>query len=177
VRNVVIAMVVAVAVVASGASPVSAATAADDSYTVVQGGLLNVVAPGLLANDSVAAGGYIDGYSQPAAGTLDVSNNGWMVYSPGDFVGTVTFTYAVRDDAVTPADEATVTIVVRPAAPPPSVTDPPPPPTTTTTLPPPPPRLPATGVRALIVVDAAVLTLSGLALIGLGAARRRTRRV
>ena len=104
---------VAVCVGLAVASPVHAANAVDDTYTVMQGSTLMLEPPGLLTNDT---GLYIDSYSTPSVGALDVSNNGIMTYSPGDFVGTVTFTYQLRDNPVDPADEATVTINVIPAA-------------------------------------------------------------
>ena len=112
-RVLAIVTVAAVSVGLAIASPVHAANAVDDTYTVMQGSILRLSAPELLANDT---GEYIDSYSSPSVGSLNVSNNGIMTYSPGDFVGTVTFTYELRDNPVTPADEATVTINVIPAA-------------------------------------------------------------
>lgn len=100
--------------------------AANDSYSVAEGSVLTVPAPGVLGNDSdidsspitaILAGG-------PSNGTLTLNDNGSFTYTPaGGFVGTVTFTYRASD-GTSQSNVATVTITVVPTTGDGVVTDP-----------------------------------------------------
>jgi hypothetical protein len=94
-----------------------APTANNDSYSVMEGGVLTVAAPGVLANDT---GGVAPltatKVTGPANGTLTFSSNGSFTYTPNaGFTGTDTFTYTATD-GVTVSSPATVTITVNPSA-------------------------------------------------------------
>lgn len=89
----------------------------NDSYSVNQGGILNVsAANGVLANDSDADADLLTAVliTEPANGTLTLNANGSFVYEPsGAFSGTDTFTYQASD-AFFVSNTATVTITVVP---------------------------------------------------------------
>jgi uncharacterized delta-60 repeat protein len=85
---------------------------ANDSYSMNEDGVLNVAAPGVLANDSDPEGmpltAHLSMYYQPMWGTLTLNSNGSFVYTPmANFHGTDTFGYLVDDGA----DISTVAIV------------------------------------------------------------------
>lgn len=87
--------------------------AANDSYTVANTAVLNVAAPGVLANDTDADGDTLSAalVSGPAVGTLTLNADGSFSYDPpSGHVGSVTFTYRALDGTL--VDDATVTISV-----------------------------------------------------------------
>ncbi len=97
--------------------------AVDDSYDVLQGGTLVVVAPGVLANDSDPSGLAMSAVlgAGPSHGTLTLNSNGSFTYAPSaGFSGSDSFTYTAHD-AFQGSNTATVTIHVR--APPVAVND------------------------------------------------------
>ena len=74
--------------------------AVDDAYSVVQDTDLNVIAPGVLGNDSDPEGHNLNltVLTQPANGHLAVALDGGFSYTPDTgFLGTDTFTYKVSD--------------------------------------------------------------------------------
>ena len=92
----------------------------DDSYSTPMNTSLNIVAPGILINDTDADGDamYTGVNSLPAHGTLTNGNNvfpdGSFVYTPDSgYVGTDSFTYYVDDNQVL-GNTSTVTINVTP---------------------------------------------------------------
>ena len=90
-----------------------APAAANDSYTVANTAVLNVVAPGVLANDTDADGDTLSAVlvTGPSVGTLTLTANGSFSYAPpSGHVGSVTFTYRASDGTLT--DDAIVTISV-----------------------------------------------------------------
>jgi VCBS repeat-containing protein len=89
-----------------------APVAANDSYSMPQGAVLTVAAPGVLGNDtdtdSTLTAAVITG---PSNGTLSLASNGSFTYTPaGTFYGTDSFTYRASDGAA--SSNATVTITV-----------------------------------------------------------------
>jgi VCBS repeat-containing protein len=88
--------------------------AADDTYTMDQGAVVTIAAPGVLANDSDPDGDALSAalVGAPSSGTLTLNPNGSFTYTPTpDFAGTVTFTYRAGDGSET-SNPATVTINV-----------------------------------------------------------------
>ena len=88
--------------------------AIDDLYGTLEDTPLNVPAPGVLGNDSDVDGDVLTVFSftQPANGTVTLTNNGSFDYVPDThFSGTDTFTYVVSDGKGG-GDTATVTIDV-----------------------------------------------------------------
>lgn len=88
--------------------------ASDDSYSVPEDAVLNVPAPGVLANDADPNGDQLVALlaSSPAHGTVVLNSNGSFSYTPNvDFSGTDSFTYNARDASLASAP-ATVTITV-----------------------------------------------------------------
>jgi hypothetical protein len=86
--------------------------ASNDSYSMLQGAVLTVAAPGVLGNDtdidSTLTAAVITG---PSNGTLSLAPNGSFTYTPaGTFFGTDSFTYRTSDGAAN--STATVTITV-----------------------------------------------------------------
>jgi uncharacterized repeat protein (TIGR01451 family) len=78
-----------------------APTAADDSFSVVEDGVLSVPAPGVLANDSDLNGFPIKvvGYTQPANGTVALNADGSFSYTPApDYIGGDSFSYTLTND-------------------------------------------------------------------------------
>jgi uncharacterized repeat protein (TIGR01451 family) len=99
-------------------APVSAA----DGYSVAEDGTLNILAPGVLGNDTDADGNALTAelVSGPTAGALVLNANGSFDYTPGpNFNGAVTFTYRA-DDGRAFGEVAVVTIAVIPVNDPPS---------------------------------------------------------
>jgi len=94
------------------AAPIAPA-AADDFYTILEGRALNAY-PGLLANDTYAAGSgvTVSLISGPQNGTLTLSPNGNFTYTPNSgFSGTDSFAYLDHVGAAL-TNTATATIVV-----------------------------------------------------------------
>ena len=106
--------------------PNVAPSAADDGYSMLEDGTLNVNANnGVLKNDDDPDNGpqglVARNFSTPAHGNLTTNGNGSFTYTPDpDFNGTDTFTYEAFDGAV--ASTATVTITVTPVNDAPSFT-------------------------------------------------------
>jgi len=95
----------------------------DDAYETVAGVTLDIVAPGVLANDvqldpneSVT----LDVLVQPAHGTLTLNNDGSFTYVPEPgFMGVDTFEYQLNSTVMLQgefSDTAIVTITVNPSA-------------------------------------------------------------
>jgi VCBS repeat-containing protein len=104
--------VVAVTVVVA---PVNdAPAAADDAYSMAAGGVLNVMMPGILANDTDVEGDWLTALvtSDPSHGSLLRDPLGGFVYTPlAGFSGTDSFTYMAADGSAF-SNVATVTITV-----------------------------------------------------------------
>ncbi|SFO78012.1 VCBS repeat-containing protein, partial [Chitinophaga sp. YR627] len=94
-----------------------APVATDDNYTTPEDVPLNIVAPGILFNDTDADGDplTVSGVTlNPANGTVTVNANGSFVYTPNpDYRGLDTFVYRVCDNAGA-CDTGVVRIVVSP---------------------------------------------------------------
>jgi len=89
---------------------------AGESYTIDQDTVLNVVAPGLLANDSDIDGDTLSAVSYSggvtAHGVVAGNANGGFTYTPNPgYAGSDSFTYRVTDGTVTSAP-VTVTIII-----------------------------------------------------------------
>ncbi len=102
----------------NGCAPTSP-TAANDSYSTVQGTTLTVSAPGVMTNDSdpqhLAMTSAL--VSSVSHGTLTLAADGSFVYKPtSSFTGTDSFSYKVSNGSAT-SDTATVTITVTPPPP------------------------------------------------------------
>lgn len=92
-----------------------APVAADDAYVVLEDGVLNVPAPGVLGNDSDGDGDSISAVlvAGPSMGVLTFDANGGFVYTPNaDAAGADMFTYNVFDAEVSSQNPATVSITV-----------------------------------------------------------------
>jgi hypothetical protein len=88
--------------------------ASNDTFTVVQGHLMTVLASGVLSNDVVGWGTNLTATlaTGPAHGTVNFTNNGGFTYiSSNNFTGSDSFTYRA-DDGITNSSPATVTITV-----------------------------------------------------------------
>jgi hypothetical protein len=76
---------------------------ANDAYTMIKGGTLNVAAPGVLANDSDPDAGdtlTATNYSLPSTGTLLGNANGSFSYTPpATYTGLASFKYLARDNS------------------------------------------------------------------------------
>jgi hypothetical protein len=75
-------------------------TATNDAYTVNQNTTLNIPAPGVLSNDDEPNGFTmtVASYTQPANGTLTVTNNGGFTYTPtANYNGSDSFTYTMTN--------------------------------------------------------------------------------
>lgn len=88
-------------------------TAVADAYAATGGTTLTVAAPGVLANDTGAAGTTLSAVllSAPSAGTLSLASDGSFTYLGPTAGGTFTFTYKASDGAQSSAP-ATVTLTV-----------------------------------------------------------------
>ena len=90
-----------------------APTAVADAYSMIEGGVLSVPAPGVLAND-----GDVDNVALqaalvtgPAVGTLALQPNGAFTFTPpAGFTGSAAFTYTVTDGALSATAAATITV-------------------------------------------------------------------
>ncbi|MGN6187125.1 MAG: tandem-95 repeat protein, partial [Thermoanaerobaculia bacterium] len=75
----------------------------DDHYSTTEDQVLNVAAPGVLANDSDPDGDPLTAtlLSGPASGTLNLQSDGSFTYTPAaNFNGSVTFLYTVSDGSL-----------------------------------------------------------------------------
>ncbi len=91
-----------------------APTAANNSYSMVAGGVLSISAPGVLLNDADSDGDTIIARlaSGPTKGTLVLNNNGAFTYTPkAGFTGKDVFSYRANDGALD-SNLANVTITV-----------------------------------------------------------------
>src|SRR2546425_8902178 len=87
-----------------------APVAVNDSYSTAEDTTLNVVAPGVLSNDSDVDGDSLSAVlvSGPANGSLTLNSNGSFSYVPaGNFIGPDSFTYKANDG---PDDSAPATM-------------------------------------------------------------------
>jgi hypothetical protein len=96
--------------------------AMDDSYETMQDVVLDVPAPGVLANDvdlDPTDAIFVDVKDEPMHGTLVLNQDGSFTYTPDvGFFGTDTFTYYMLGIPMPTSeyvDTATVTITVHPA--------------------------------------------------------------
>ncbi|GAA1515108.1 LamG-like jellyroll fold domain-containing protein [Nocardioides humi] len=106
-----------------GPPPNAAPVGEADAYTTAKGEVLEVDAPGVLANDTDADGDDLTavGATQPAHGELELAEDGSFSYTPdAGFTGTDTFTYRASDGTAQ-SGPTTVTITVQ-AAPDPAST-------------------------------------------------------
>ncbi|MCX8025035.1 MAG: Ig-like domain-containing protein, partial [Thermanaerothrix sp.] len=74
--------------------------ASGDTYTMSEDTILNVLAPGVLGNDSDADNDPISAFivSLPGQGSLTLNNDGGFVYSPNpNYNGSDSFTYVAND--------------------------------------------------------------------------------
>jgi YVTN family beta-propeller protein/VCBS repeat-containing protein len=95
---------------------VAAPVGANDAYTVAENGLLNVPAPGVLANDTDADSPSLQATLEtaPTHGTFSLQPSGAFTYKPNEnFTGTDRFTYRATDQTNLSAP-VTVTITVTP---------------------------------------------------------------
>jgi hypothetical protein len=102
---------------------------ANDSYTMIKGGTLNVAAPGVLANDSDPDAGdtlRVSPYGTPKVGTLVGNADGSFSYTPSPtYTGMDSFAYLARDNAGLASETAGwVKIAVRANRGPATVDDP-----------------------------------------------------
>jgi len=88
-----------IAVAKANAAPL----AANDAYTMIKGGTLNVAAPGVLANDNDPDAGdtlTATNFNQPQVGTLAGKADGSFRYTPPPtYTGMTSFSYLARDSA------------------------------------------------------------------------------
>jgi len=97
-------------------SVVDAPTAADDSNSVSEDGVLTVSAAGVLVNDSDPEGGSLSAsvVTGPSHGSLTLNTDGSYVYTPdANFFGDDSFTYRASNISAN-SNTATVTITVTP---------------------------------------------------------------
>ncbi|MEI4234586.1 Ig-like domain-containing protein, partial [Roseovarius sp. D22-M7] len=92
----------------------AAPDAVDDSYTIEDGEVLTVAAPGLLANDTDADGDPLEvvGFGNAGNGSVAPSADGSFTYTPdAGFVGTDSFIYTITDGAETTTAEVTIEVL------------------------------------------------------------------
>lgn len=95
--------------------------ATNENYITNEDVILDISAPGVLANDIAAAGRKITAglIIAPSNGTLSLNPDGSFSYTPTtNWSGTDNFKYKVYDGKIYSATEATVTIVVKDTTPP-----------------------------------------------------------
>ena len=95
-----------------------APVAANDSYSTLRNTALNVVAPGVLSNDTDQEGNGLAAVlsAGPANGVFSLNANGGFSYTPNsNFTGSDSFSYLANDGALN-SNVATVTISVTQAA-------------------------------------------------------------
>ena len=93
-----------------------APVATADSYSLNQDTVLNVVAPGVLGNDSDPDGNTITAQlvSSPSHGALVLNSNGSFAYTPASgYTGSDSFSYRASDGSLT-SSSVTVTLTVTP---------------------------------------------------------------
>jgi VCBS repeat-containing protein len=93
-----------------------APVAGDDAYSTAEDTLLNVPAPGVLADDGDVEGDSLSAVlvSGPSHGSLTLNADGSFTYTPGaNYNGSDSFTYKA-DDGPADSNVATVTITVTP---------------------------------------------------------------
>lgn len=103
----------------------NAPVAFDDSYSVNENTVLNVIAPGVLGNDNDLEGDTLNAIlvDSTTNGILALNDDGSFSYTPNsDFNGTDSFTYKANDGYVD-SGEATVTITVNSVNEPPEFID------------------------------------------------------
>ncbi|MFL5450259.1 MAG: Ig-like domain-containing protein, partial [Gemmatimonadales bacterium] len=84
-----------------------------DAYSTQFGQVLNVAAPGVLANDTDPEGGSLTAQlvDNPAQGIVTLNSDGSFTYFPGGVSGTVdTFTYDVSDGNSTARTTVSITV-------------------------------------------------------------------
>jgi VCBS repeat-containing protein len=105
------------ATVTINVTPVNdAPVAVNDVYTVLEGGSLNIAAPGVIANDTDEESNPLTAtvVTGPAHGSLSLASDGSFLYNhDGTDSGNDSFTYTVNDGTST-SNTATVTINVTP---------------------------------------------------------------
>ena len=104
---------------------VSAPIANNDAYSVTEDGVLNVAAPGVLANDTDPQGTALTAslFTSASHGDVVVNADGSFIYTPApDFFGSDSFAYVANDNFENSAP-ATVTITVNAANDPPNAVD------------------------------------------------------
>ncbi len=93
----------------------------DDTYGVLEEGVLSVSAPGVLSNDTDVNDDSLTAQwlSDPSNGSLTLNTNGSFVYTPNpDFFGTDSFTYQAHDGTAAGAvATASITVTNTPDAP------------------------------------------------------------
>lgn len=98
-------------------TPVNDAPVANnDAYTMTADTMLNILAPGVLANDTDVENDVLNAVfaSNPASGTLTLNADGSFTYQPNtNFSGSDSFNYRATDGGAT-SGVATVTITVEP---------------------------------------------------------------
>jgi len=85
----------------------------DDAYTTPEDELLNVAAPGVLANDSDVDGDtlYATIAQSPTIGSLTLAGNGSLLYEPSlNYTGVTSFTYRADDGASDDLATAIITV-------------------------------------------------------------------
>lgn len=85
-----------------GASAFNPPVANNDFFTVGSGGVLNVAAPGVLANDISGSGSFlqVSDLGTVKNGTVSLNGNGSFSFKPNaGFVGTASFEYKINDGA------------------------------------------------------------------------------
>ncbi|MFA5240776.1 MAG: S8 family serine peptidase [Sulfuricella sp.] len=95
--------------------------AGNDAYPMIQGGTLQVNAPGVLANDSDPDGTALTALllSPPASGSLTLNAGGSFSFTPAAaFTGIAHFTYQAQDSKGAVSDPATVSLSVTANRPP-----------------------------------------------------------
>lgn len=98
--------------------PNRAPVANPDHYQMVQGGVLHIDAPGVLANDTDADGDALTvaGVQGHDSAEVVLNQSGWLTYTPdAAFTGVTTFQY-YADDGHVSSDWTTVTVTVSPRA-------------------------------------------------------------
>jgi uncharacterized repeat protein (TIGR01451 family) len=97
--------------------PDAAPVALDDIYETYQNTPLTVAAPGVLDNDSDANGDTLIAtlHTSPTHGTVDLSPDGSLVYTPtSGFTGSDAFRYVVSDGVLTATARVTLNVVLPP---------------------------------------------------------------
>ncbi|MFA6901564.1 MAG: Ig-like domain-containing protein [Gallionellaceae bacterium] len=90
--------------------------AQNNAYSMIQGGVLSIAPPGVLANDSDPDLGdtlTAVNFSTPSNGTLAGNADGSFVYTPAaTFTGSASFSYQAQDSSAALSNVATVSITV-----------------------------------------------------------------